>query len=502
VPGGAGTSEDRALALLREVWRSGGRERTHEMLVATALVLGSERLGVRSARAPLPQTAVAAARAAGADARARGQGGTTAPGRLLLSRDPAALGALGRRLRHGCVLVSGTNGKTTTATMIAGILRASGLAVVHNRAGANLHWGVATALVEQRGDVGVFEVDEAWLPLVAAELEPRAIVLANLFRDRTNIYGELDAIAAAWSSLARRTAAGATTLVLDADDATVATLAPADGSAVLFGIDDARAGLPGDEHAMDATACRRCGTRLCFERRFLSHLGHWSCPGCGAGRPTPSVSAKRIELAGLAGSRVHVDTPLGALDVQLGQPGVFSVYNALAAAAAAVALDVPEHAIVEGLREARPAFGRSERIRVGAESELVILLMKNPAGANALMRLLGREPDRPLHVWIALNDGIADGHDVSWIWDADFEQIAARVDRVTCSGTRAPELALRLKYAGWPTGSIAVEPAIAASLDHALEHSRGLLLALPTYSALLELRALLTSRGLARSHWD
>ena len=493
--GDATRREDTALQLLRDVWRTGSRGRDHQMLVAASVVLESGRLRARGERGEVSTAAMAAARAAGADARARGGGGTTLPGKVLLSEDPAALGVLGRRLRLGSVLVGGTNGKTTTAAMLASALNESGLSVVHNRAGANTHWGVATALLDQSGDIGVFEVDEAWLPLIAVELEPRAIALGNLFRDRTDGYGELDAIARAWSSLARR---GRATFVLDADDPSVASIG---GAALFYGIDDPRVGVAGDEHAADATTCRRCDAPLLFERRFLSHLGQWSCAACGASRPAPSVSAGRVELNGLAGSSLQVDTPAGSLALRLEVPGVFSVYNALAAAAAGVALDVPGDAIVRGLERTRAPFGRSERIRVGDRSELVILLMKNPAGANALIRLLETEPPG-LHLWVALNDATADGRDVSWVWDADFERLAPRVARVTCAGTRAHELALRLKYAGWPRDSIAVEPRIAGALDDALAHAGGRLVALPTYTALVELRDLLARRGLARSWWE
>lgn len=492
--------EDRALALLRDVWLHGGRGRGHEMLLATRVVLGSSRLGTPSVPGPLPADAVSAALAAGVEARARGGGGTTAPGQALLSRSPGALRMLRQRLRLGSVLVGGTNGKTTTAAMIASMLRASGLAVVHNRAGANLHWGVATALLEQHGDIGVFEVDEAWLALVAAELEPRAIVLGNLFRDRPDAYGELDAIAAAWAALAQRCADGSTTFVLDADDPAVASIS--DRDVCLYGIEDGRVGLMVEEHAFDASLCRRCGAALEYSRRFLSHLGHWACNSCGAVRPSPSVSAVRVDAAGLSGSRLTLGTPLGALDVRLPLPGLFNVYNALAAVAAAAVLDVPKRAIAEALTASVPAFGRGERIRVdGRAGELVILLMKNPAGANALVRLLAGER-APLHLWIALNDAVADGRDVSWIWDASFEPLAGAVERVTCSGSRAAELALRLKYAGWPAGSIAVDADIETSLDAGLAASRGLLVALPTYSALIELRSLLTSRGAAPPYWQ
>jgi lipid II isoglutaminyl synthase (glutamine-hydrolysing) len=472
-----------------------------EMLAATGLVLDSGRLARPSQPAALPEAELSRARAVGAAARDRGGGGTTLPGKELLTRFPGALRRLGQRLSAGTVLVAGTNGKTTTASMIATILRHAGIEVAHNRAGANTHWGVATALLEQQGEVGILEVDEGWLPILAAELEPRAIVLGNLFRDRPDGYGELDAIASAWSAMARW--ATGTTLVLDADDPAVVAVGANARSAdtILYGIEDRAAGRPPGEHAADAALCRSCGARLRFERCFLSHLGHYGCATCGAARPAPDVAAEAIALDGLDGSSVGVAIGDRRLAVRIPLPGIFNVYNALAAIAVAHVLGVEDGPIVEGLASVRPPFGRSERIQVG-DRELLVLLMKNPAGANELMRLLQREPVEPAqHLWVALNDNFPDGRDVSWIWDVDFEQLAARVRHVTCSGTRAAELALRLKYAGWPSDAIAVDSAIGASLERALEGATGRLLALPTYSALVELRVFLTGRGLAPPFW-
>jgi UDP-N-acetylmuramyl tripeptide synthase len=494
-------AEDRALQLLTRAWRTGGPGEAPQMLAATELVLRSSRLADRRPVAPLPEAELSRARAVGAAARERGGGGTTLPGKELLMRRPDALRRLGQRLSEGTVLVAGTNGKTTTASMIATILSHAGVSVTHNRAGANMHWGVATALLEQDGDLGVLEVDEAWLPLVAAELEPRTIVVGNLFRDRPDGYGELDAIVSAWSAMARW--ATDTTFVLDADDpAVVAVGAAAQRSdTILYGIEDRAAGRPPGEHAADAALCRTCGARLRFERSFLSHLGHYGCEACGARRPAPDVSAQRIAIDGLDGSRVQVLAGERTLDVRVPLPGIYNVYNALAAIAAATALGVDDDTILEGLASVRAPFGRSERIQVDGH-EVLLFLMKNPAGANELMRMLGRGPAEPApHWWLALNDDVADGRDVSWIWDVDFEQIADRVGRVTCSGSRAPELALRLKYAGWPSGAIAVDEAVGPSLQRALEHAPGRLFALPTYSALIELRVFLTERGAAPPYW-
>jgi UDP-N-acetylmuramyl tripeptide synthase len=202
------------------------------------------------------------------------------------------------------------------------------------------------------------------------------------------------------------------------------------------------------------------------------------------------------------GSRTRVRTPSGEIEIELPLPGLYNVYNALAAIAAGLRLGVAPERIAAALGEMRAAFGRVETISVG-EGSVSILLIKNPAGANEVLRTLMLEARErgPVDLWIALNDRIADGRDVSWIWDADFELLDGRVRRVVCSGTRAPEMALRLKYAGWPEEAIEVVPGVEASLDAALAGSQGRVFALPTYTALLELRKLLASRGLAQEFW-
>ena len=463
----------------------------------------------------------ALARAIGAASRRSGRGGgTTLPGRVLLRLEPEAIARLGAGLSGGATIVSATNGKTTTAGMIAAILAAEGRPPVHNRAGSNMTWGVATALLEQRGAEGLFEVDEAWLPRVAQQLEPRLIVLGNLFRDQLDRYGEMEALAEEWAKVVAAAPAG-TGLALNADDPLIADLGrdpdterPRDG-VLYFGIEDHSQALPELQHAFDAKHCRRCGHPYAYEVAFVGHLGHYSCPNCGAQRPRPDVAATRIELHGMDGSAATVRVPGGEIEVELPLPGLYNVYNALAAIAAALRLGVEPGRIAAALRGMHAAFGRVETIPIG-ERQVSILLIKNPAGANEVLRTLKLEsssqksPDSGdncertggIDLWIALNDRIADGRDVSWVWDADFEVLEGTVRRVTCAGTRAPEMALRLKYAGWPEDSIAVEPDIGTSLDAALAASPGRLFALPTYTALLELRKLLADRGLAKEFWQ
>jgi lipid II isoglutaminyl synthase (glutamine-hydrolysing) len=447
------------------------------------------------------------ARAVGSLSRRSGRGGgTTLPGRLLVRMAPDAIERLAAGLSRSSIIVSSTNGKTTTAGMIAGILRADGRTPVHNRAGSNMHWGVATALLEQAGDEGLFELDEAWLPRVAPQLRPRLLVLGNLFRDQLDRYGELERLADEWAELVARLE-GSCEFALNADDPLIADLGRDKQlrrrpGVTYFGIEDESQALPELQHAHDAKHCRRCGAPYVYDRAFVGHLGHYRCPNCDADRPTPDVSATRIELHGISGSRVHITTPEGDLDLGLPLPGLYNVYNALAAVTAGLRSGVSLDRVRGGLESMRAVFGRVETIEV-AGKPVSILLIKNPAGANEVLRTLRLESTNGgIDLWLALNDRIADGRDVSWIWDADFELLADGVRRVVCAGTRAPEMALRLKYAGWPQEAIEVIEPIERSLDQAVSTAPGRLFALPTYTALLELRTLLAHRGLAADYWQ
>lgn len=456
------------------------------------------------APAPLTYTKLAVSRACGRASRSAGRGGgTTAPGRLLLRMAPRAIETLAARLPQGVILVSATNGKTTTARMLAEILRAHGHAVVHNRAGANTHWGIATALADSDGDVAVLEVDEAWLPLLASQVHPRVVVLGNLFRDRLDGYGELRRLTELWRTLLTGPDCP-TTVVANADDPLLAgpggVLEPTPARRLLFGLADAQLGIPTPQHPHDAVTCAACDTRLDYSRAFIGHLGYYRCPGCGVGRPPPTVRAGAVSLHGLGGTEAVLGLPEGRVEITLAQPGLHNLYNALAAAGAAVALGVPAATVVAGLRTARAPFGRGEVLHLDGRT-VNLLLVKNPVGANVILGLL-RAEHRPasLHLWLALNDGVADGRDVSWIWDADFEQLAPLVAAVTCSGQRAAELALRLKYAGWQL-PIAIDRDLARSFRSALTRAPDRLIALPNYTALLGLRPVLNDHGVTVTDW-
>jgi UDP-N-acetylmuramyl tripeptide synthase len=445
------------------------------------------------------------ARAAGVASRLSGRGATSLPGTVLLALDSRAIERLALGLTRGSVVISATNGKTTTAALSGSILARAGIATVDNFAGANMAGGVASALLAAHGrrgapmpELGLFEVDEFWLANVADALKPRVMVLANLFRDQLDRYGELETVGERWAGVVRN-ASGR--LVLGADDPLVADLGADADAPLYFGIEDPAVARPGGlAHAADSKQCRRCGGPYRYERVYIGHLGHYACTNCGAQRPEPQVSAHAVHLDGVNSARFELRTPAGAGTVELALPGLYNVYNALAAAALATALEIPLPTIIDGLGAATPMFGRAERVKADGH-EIQILLMKNPAGANEIMRTLTLEPGEH-DVLALLNDRNADGRDVSWIWDADIEEFAPRLASVTCGGTRGAELALRFKYAGVAAERIAVRSTVAEAIDAALEGAAaGTIYALPTYTAMLELREVLHRRGHAGSSW-
>jgi lipid II isoglutaminyl synthase (glutamine-hydrolysing) len=454
-------------------------------------------------RPPLALEVGLARAAAGLSRLAGAGGGTTLPGKLLWRLDPGAVDRLAARLPEGSALVSATNGKTTTAAMVASIVGGS-QRLAHNRAGANLMSGVASALVAARdAQLGLFEVDEAALPEVARRLRPRALSLGNLFRDQLDRYGELELLAERWRAAARELPE-TTVLVANADDPQLADIASERASRVrvVFGLDDPRHASPELQHAADSKWCVRCGTPYEYTAAYIGHLGDYRCPSCGHARPALDIWAREIELNGLQSVSFELGAPEGSRRIELQVPGLYNVYNALAAASLARALGASGEDIQAGLQGFSAAFGRFEHIPVGDRS-LLVLLIKNPAGANEVVRTLVAG-GAPRVLLVALNDGIADGRDVSWIWDVDFEPLLGGLERLIATGERAAELALRFKYAGLSEGSIEVVPLLEEALDRGLELTPpgGELTALPTYTAMLSLRALVERRGFARPYWE
>ena len=435
-------------------------------------------------------------------------GGTTLPGVVLLRLRPNAIAELASGIPHGAILISATNGKTTTTRLVVAAAEALGLRVVTNAEGSNLERGVAAALLHgaRDADIAILEVDEAALPAVARATRPRALVLMNLFRDQLDRYGELDTLVDIWRDLLddRAAVSDACSLVLNADDPNLADLGRDRSNVVWFGVDDRAHALTERAHAADATSCRRCGHPIEHDVVLLGHLGHWRCTTGDAVRPTPSISATDAALrtdgqslqVTIDGSPVHVDSSLA---------GLHNTYNLTAAIAAAQVMpNIHGHraAVATAIGTTVAAFGRGERIEVNGR-HLNLLLAKNPTGVNQNIRTVLAD-EGPVHVLAMLNDRTADGRDVSWIWDVDWEPLDGRLASLTLTGDRAWDLALRFRYGGFDMSAVKVEPAVAAALDAAVASAPvgATVHVLPTYTAMLDVRSELADRGHVAEYWD
>jgi UDP-N-acetylmuramyl tripeptide synthase len=460
---------------------------------------------------------VAAAKATGGIIRRLGRGGgTAAPGLIADRIDPNLLGKIAARLPQGVIVVAGTNGKTTTARMIADALEAAGLRVAHNRSGSNLVRGVASALADRsslagdpRADAGVIESDEAALPEILRQVRPRVLLLNNLFRDQLDRYGELNAIANRWRPALQRLDME-TTVVVNGDDPTLATITEGiQASRLVFGLDDpeSRYRLPELPHAVDAAVCRRCGHDLAYDALYSAHLGAWRCPHCGNARPTLDVAATAVQLDGVDALRTTVElrgaepTPL---PITLAVPGLYNAYNAVAAVATATAFGIAPETVAGALAAFRSAFGRIERVMLDGRT-LTMALVKNPVGFNETLRMLtAATGGLETPTLIAINDLFADGRDVSWLWDVDFELLATGDAPLSTTGLRGPDMANRLKYAGVAPARIRPLPTdLARALDAFVDSipPGGTGYVLPTYTAMLGLRQVLADRGAVESFW-
>jgi len=564
--------------LRRAGLRSGERKstltpnRTEKPAERPLTVARGQRRLPRSKRRPSLRAglAVVGGRTAGALSRRLHLGGGTSIVGLVAQRVyPDIVGHLATQLEHGSVIVTGTNGKTTTSGFIAAVLSDAGLRVWRNREGSNLMGGIASSLVIRaqpngnlRGEgraISILEVDEAVMPQILQTVPARVVVFTNLFRDQLDRYGEVDSVAALWQQ-ALGTLSTDTILVLNADDPTTAHLGEAFGGRVLyFGIDDPALDLKaqhdeGERHqVIDTRICPKCGGEYSYDLRFFSHMGHYHCAHCGNQRPQPDVRAVKVQSDDFDRTRMQVSSSLMAgtskqqQEIVIPLPGIYNVYNALAAATVAQAIEIGWEPIVTGIEQFKPIFGRGERIHIEGRT-LRLLLAKNPTGFNEVLRTLFNEGTHR-HVLFVLNDNIADGRDISWIWDVDFEQAVNHTSTLVVAGSRALDLALRLKYAGVaqdkmitvttaplramkpdtslaarkkrraknrnvkmleeadqqpPLTEISHHYGIAEALDSAVRQTPvgETLFAVPTYTGLLEIQRELERRGLTPHYWE
>ena len=433
-------------------------------------------------------------------------GGGSAPGLLALKIDPRFISKQ-RPLFQAHIVVSGTNGKTTTTRMISAILKANHLSHVHNRSGSNLLRGIASALIKNRSlfknqtkPLGLWEVDEAVLPHALKSLKPQIVILTNLFRDQLDRYGEIDTLAKKWL-LALKKLNKQSLIILNGDDATLIALGKElKKQVVFFGIRDPKIGEKTPAHAADATFCPACLKPFKYDQVFYSHLGKFSCP-CGFQQPPLTIKAKQIQqkpqsliIKGTVNSE--------SFKINLPTIGLFNVYNLLAALAVAQALKLDRQITQTALANFKPVFGRMETIKY-QQKIIKLMLVKNPAGFNQVIKTLEREAQKSALVLVAINDKLADGTDVSWLWDVDFEILTKSLKNYLITGNRAWDMAVRLKYANCKPENIQIiNTNIRQVLEKALKSKFKQLYILPTYTAMLEIRNILNQWGLVHSSWQ
>lgn len=444
--------------------------------------------------------------------RILGRGGTTLPGRVALSISPRVVGYLAGQIRHGNLIISGTNGKTTTSSLITTILQEAGNSFVHNQSGSNMSWGIASALINYASpggslsaDFAVLEVDEGALPAVTRETSPLGIILTNIFRDQLDRYGEVDRVQQAVKKGLGILSPGAFS-VINADDPTLTGIINnQDITTYTYGLE---VNLPDDDFqdsSRDLKTCPLCSEKLTYDKIIFAHLGHYHCPVCHFKRPEPDVKLTGYEPGpgnvisleiDLAGEIIKLNTPL---------PGIYNIYNLMAAATCAKALKIPGKIIINALEKAAPAFGRMEFFKT-ADKNITMALVKNPVGANEVLRTLISNKQEGI-LLIAINDKIADGRDISWLWDVDFEKLLSEQElfpTIYLTGLRAQEMAVRLKYAGFDQQKLHVEDNTGIALEQAINHHPGKanIFIMPNYTAMLEIRHALNEMGLGKAYWE
>ena len=457
----------------------------------------------RAKRTPLRQARLALAISAGKLVGASGRilgigGGTSLPGMVARRIDPDVLKAVMIGSTAKKIVITGSNGKTTTSRMIAEMAKESGNRLSHNRSGSNLLQGVTSVAVnfanvfgQLESDVLVFEIDEGTMQHVIPEIQPDVVVITNIFRDQLDRFGELYAVARSLDKVLEGLPE-TSTIVLNGNDPQVANFGiNAKAQRVFFGLNTTEVGTPVPESSADVIRCIHCQEDLEYKVAYLSHLGLYSCPNCGYTLPPLDIAATSVKLAadGKSPTQATLSTPQGELHIEIPLPGVHNVYNAAAAIGAALAAGFPKEKLPAALAKLQPAFGRLEEIQAGDQT-IYLAFVKNPTSFNLIMRLIQQHPSQK-HLLLAASHTVVDGEDFSWLWDIELEEIAPDVVDAVCSGNKPEELAMRLKYAEVPSERIRMIVDREQALDAALRNAG------PTGS----LRRIMQKRGWVKHFW-
>ncbi|MBI2601241.1 DUF1727 domain-containing protein [Candidatus Daviesbacteria bacterium] len=403
-------------------------------------------------------------------------GGSAAPGLYALKLDPNLILNLTKSIQTN-IVITGTNGKTTTARMLAHIAQKSGIKTIRNHTGSNLERGIASTLISGFGkkyELGIWELDEAAFNTVAPKLNPKIIVFLNAFRDQLDRYGEVDAVVENWCQTLK-TLKRDTLVVVNGDDANTAKLkACFGGKVVMFGLEKNK--LKGEKTSQKING-------------------------------KVDIKAKNLKQNKFDTLCFNLDIKKQSVLAKLNFSGTYNVYNALAAIISASYLNISPQISVKYLQDVTPAFGRFEKLTINSKV-CFIFLIKNPTGATEVFKTVSSQLKEKDSLLIALNDNLADGTDVSWIWDANFEifrnssRVQSREYTIYASGSRAQDLAVRIKYAGFKPEAITVENELNKALQQAAREKKGRLFIFPTYTAMLRLQKILAKSGIKKHYWE
>jgi UDP-N-acetylmuramyl tripeptide synthase len=465
--------------------------------------------GIERARLSL---AISAGKLAGASGRLlRIGGGTSLPGLIARRIDPDVLKEVVGASKAKKIVITGSNGKTTTARMTSAMAANNGKRVSHNRAGSNMLQGVTSVAVNfadifgrLNSDVLLFEIDEGTMPLAMPEISPDVVVITNIFRDQLDRYGELYSVARALDKTLENLPASAT-ILLNGNDPQVANFGQkAQAKRIFFGLETTEVGTPVPEQSADIIRCIHCQEDLQYKVAYMSHLGLYRCPNCGYTLPPLDIAATSIRLApdGQGPTHVELRTPQGNMTLEIALPGLHNVYNAAAAIGASLAAGFDKEKLAAALVSIKPAFGRLERIQAGDQT-IYLSFVKNPTSFNLILRLIAQHPGKK-HVLLAASHTIVDGEDFSWLWDIEVEEVAQDIADVVCSGNKPEELAMRLKYAEMPVDKISQNADLESALESALKNAGpgGTLYILSSYTPTNELRRMMQKRGWVKHTWQ
>ncbi|HVB59706.1 MAG TPA: MurT ligase domain-containing protein [Ktedonobacteraceae bacterium] len=457
--------------------------------------------------------AISAGKLAGASGRFfRISGGTSLPGMIARRIDPNILKSVVGASKAKKIVITGSNGKTTTARMTAAIADFGGQRVSHNRTGSNMLQGVTSVAVNFAdvfgrldSDVLLFEIDEGTIPLAVPEIQPDIVLITNIFRDQLDRYGELYAVAQALDKMLE-SLPESSIILLNGNDPQVANFGQnAKAQRLFFGLESREVGTPVPEQSADIIRCIRCQEDLVYEVAYMSHLGIYHCPNCGYTLPKLDFAATSIKLAsdGEGPTQAIIRTPQGEVELEIPLPGLHNVYNATAALGAALAAGFDIAKAPAAIANIRPAFGRLEKIQAG-DRTIYLAFVKNPTSFNLVLRLIKQHPVVEKHAMIVGSNTVVDGEDFAWLWDVDIENVAGDFSDVVCSGTKAEELAMRLKYADVPLDKISIVHEREAGLDAALKNTGpgGTLYIMASYTPTNELRRIMQKRGWVKHFWE